>query len=413
MRAFSLQLFTGLLVCFALELLSGSDLQAQRFSFLGNKKSQSIPIKLVRNLVIIPLYINDKGPYDFILDTGVGPMIITDSSILQDLHLQKLRQVKISGLGEGLELDAFLSNQIRARIGKASISHLPTAILTQDVLGLSNYVGTPVYGLIGYYFFSSFIAELSYSARRLKFILPDTKKQLKGEAIPIELLNGKPYTTISIRTSDQPEQKIKVLIDNGASHAISLETLNDQSFPLPAHAIPANLGVGLAGPILGSIGRLPALRIGNFQLTNVLSSYPIYQDEVVKMLTMNRNGNLGAEILSRFNITFDYNNGLMYLKRNANYQRPFEHDMSGLELFTEEKPQRRFFIGRVEINSAASEAGLIVGDEILSINFIATKALDLNDLSRYLISGNGRTLYLTINRNGDLLIKTIKLKKRI
>lgn len=413
MRAFTLSLWRFLLLCVSLHFSTISISTAQRFSFDGKRKSQSISFELVRNLILVPLFINEKGPYQFILDTGVSPLIITDSTILNELNLQKLRQVKISGLGRGTDLDALLSNQISARIGKATIKNIPTAILKEDVLGLSNYVGKRIYGLIGYHFFSSFVTEINYTNRRLKFYLPNISKKIKGQSIPIEILNGKPYTNINIKISDHKSLSIKVVIDNGASHAISLETLNDQPFPLPPHAIPANLGVGLGGPISGNIGRIPALEIGGFILEDVLSSYPIYEDAASKALLSNRNGNLGAEILSRFNITFDYNNDLMYLRRNAGYKRPFNHDMSGIEVYVEEKPVKRYFIGRIEPNSPASEAGLAIGDEILTINFINAGALDLNDFTRYLRSEHGKNLYFSINRFGDLLIKTIKLKKRI
>lgn len=413
MRAVNFDLFKIFIVCLALQFSMPDLATAQRFTFPGKRKSQNISFDLVRNLVIVPLYINEKGPYHFILDTGVSPMIITDSTILQDLSLQKLRQVKISGLGKGLDLDALLSNQITARIGKASIQNIPTAILKEDVLGLSNYVGTRIYGLIGYHFFNSFVAEINYTGRQLKFWLPDRHQKIKGEPVPIEILNGKPYTTVKVNMPDQESLAVKVVIDNGASHAISLETLHDQPFPLPPHSISANLGIGLGGPISGNIGRIPSITIGTFNLENVISSYPIYDDAAAKALLLNRNGNLGAEVLSRFNVTFDYNNDLMYLRRNANYKRPFNHDMSGLEVYVEEKPLKRYFVGRVEPDSPASEAGLEIGDEILTINFINATALDLNDFTRYLRSENGKTLYLSINRLGDLLIKTIKLKKRI
>ncbi len=413
MRTVSFYLFKIFLICLSLQFFPGMMVRGQQFSFSGKRKSQSISFDLERNLIIVPLYINDKGPYNFILDTGVGPMIITDSAILKDLNLQKLRQIKISGLGKGLDLDALLSNQINARIGKASISNIPTAILKDDVLALSSYVGTRIYGLLGYYFFKSFVIEINYTGRRLKFRSPGTEKHIKGEPIPIEILNGKPYTTIQIQAPDQQNLPLKVVIDNGASHAISLETLNNQPFPVPPHAIPANLGVGLGGPISGNIGRIASLNIGNFKLENVISAYPIYDDVALKTLLSNRNGNLGAEILSRFNITFDYANDLMYLKRNDNYKRAFNHDMSGIEIYAEGQPTKRYIVGRIESGSPASEAEMLVGDEILSINFVNATALDLNDLTRYLRAEHGKTLFLSINRGGDLLIKTIKLKKRI
>lgn len=387
--------------------------KAQQFGFNGSRTKSAVNFTLVRNLIIIPLYINNKGPYNFILDTGVGPLVITDTTIIKELNLKDLRPIKISGLGKGMEIDAFLTNQISAKVGKANINHIPTAILKSDILGLSNYMGTRIYGLLGYYFFNSFTVEINYSSKRVLFNLPGTKKKIKGDIVPLQIINNKPYINVELDIKELGTINAKVVVDNGASHAISLETLNEKPFPVPPNSIPANLGIGLSGPISGSVGRVSKMRIGNFELNDVISSYPIYDDAAAKTLILSRNGNLGAEILSRFNVTFDYTNEIMYLKQNQYFNRPFEHDMSGMEVYVEEIPNKRFFISRIEPNSPAELAGIREGDEIVSLNFADTKALNLNEITKTLRSGDGRSVFLFINRNGETIIKLIKLKKRI
>ena len=388
-------------------------LKAQQFSFHGSRTKSAVNFTLIRNLIIIPLYINNKGPYNFILDTGVGPLVITDTTIVKDLNLKDLRPIKITGLGKGIEIDAFLTNELSAKVGKASIDYIPAAILKTDILGLSNFMGIRIYGLLGYYFFNSFTVEINYSSKRVIFSLPGTKKKIKGDIVPLQIINNKPYINVELDTKELGIINAKVVVDNGASHAISLETLNEKPFPVPANSIPANLGIGLSGPISGNVGRVPKIRIGNFVLKDVISSYPIYDDVAAKTFILNRNGNLGADILSRFNVTFDYANEIMYLKQNQSFKRPFEHDMSGIEVYVEEDPNKRYFISRIEPNSPAQLAGIHEGDEIISINFSSAKTLNLNDITKTLRSGDGRGIFLSINRNGELLIKLIKLKKRI
>lgn len=412
MRAANLLLLRALLVLTIVQPFTKAA-RAQEFDLDGNRKKAAISFNLVRNLVVIPLYINNKGPYNFILDTGVGPLIITEPTIIPDLGLKNLRPVKISGLGKGLEIDAFLSSEISAKTGHASITNIPTAILKEDIFGLSNYLGIKVYGLLGYYFFKSFIVELNYSSKRLVFYLPETKRTFKGEKVPIEIINNKPYTNIQLLTKNMGSVTAKVVIDNGASHAISLETLNEKPFPVPENAIEANLGIGLSGPISGSLSRIPELKIGSFILKDVISSYPIYDDAAAKTILLNRNGNLGADILNRFNITFDYNNEAMYLRKNANYTRTFEHDMSGIELYVEGSEKKRYIINRIEPGSPANLAGILPNDEILTVNFTQTSSLNLIDLTRTFRAADGKIVYMTINRAGSLLFRSIKLKKRI
>ncbi|WP_316840965.1 aspartyl protease family protein [Pedobacter gandavensis] len=386
---------------------------AQNFEFSNNRKKDAINMILVKNLIIIPVLINEKGPFNFILDTGVGPMIISDPSITDSLKIKDLRTIKIAGLGKGNEIEAYVSSSIHARVGKASMDHVPTALLKEDLFRLSSFVGMPVHGLLGYHFFKSFIVELKYSAKRIIFYLPSHGKKIKGERIPLEMINDKPYTKIQIESPELGTLILKVLVDNGASHAISLEILNKNPFPLPPVSILANLGVGLGGPISGHIGRLPSIKVGSFELKNVLSSYPKYEEVAAKVLVNDRNGNLGADILSRFDITMDYEDGAMYLRKNGNFKRPFQHDMAGMEIFMEDNQHKRFFIGRIEPNSPAEEGGLEADDEIVYLNFVPASNYSLTEMNKVFRDGDDKTVIVTILRKGDLRIRVIKLKQRI
>lgn len=387
--------------------------QAQQFYFKGNQKKDAMPFLQVKNLIIIPLYLNNKGPYNFILDTGVGPLIITDPSIIDSIGIKVSRTIKISGLGSGNEIDAYISNDVSAQLGKSYIDNIPTAILKEDIFGLSNYLGTKIYGLLGYYFFKSFVVELRYSTKKLLFKDPYSGGKIKGERVPIEISAYKPYANISIENPEYGKVEIKTLIDNGASHAISLERLYENPFPIPANSIRANLGVGMSGPIAGSIGRVSALKIGSFTMHQVLASYPKYDDVAAKILLKDRNGNLGADVLSRFNVIFDYADNSMYLRKNGQFNRPFEHDMSGIELYTEDGIIKRYFISRIEPGSPAYNAGIVVDDEIITINFAPAASFKLNDINNLFKSAEGKTIVLSIRRKDELIVKVFKLKQRI
>lgn len=387
--------------------------QAQQFYFKGDREKDALSFSLVKNLIIVPLYLNNQGPFHFILDTGVGPLIITDPTLIDSIGLKVTRTIKISGLGKGAEIDAFVSNDVSATIGKAEISNIPTAILKTDIFGLSNYLGTKIYGLLGYHFFNSFIVEIRYSGKRLLFRYPQAKGKIKGERIPIEIIGSKPYINISIESPDYGKIEIKALVDNGASHAISLERLNEEPFPVPASSIQANLGVGMSGPIDGYIGRLSALEIGSFTLKNVLASYPKYDDVAAKVLLKERNGNLGADILSRFNVVFDYHDNSMYLKKNSQFNRAFQHDMSGMELYVQEEKTKHYFVSRIEPGSPAEIAGIMVDDEIVTINFAPASSYKLNEINNLFKSADGKTIILSIYRNKEMIVKVFKLKQRI
>ncbi|MNJ99945.1 hypothetical protein D3C87_177260 [compost metagenome] len=398
-----LLVFCSIIICFKQTL-------AQDFRFANGRKAQTIPFSLIKNLIIIPIYINDKGPFDFILDTGVNPMIVTDSTLKESLKVPFARPIKISGYGNFEGIDAFLGSTA-VKIGDAEAENIPTVFLKDDVLPLSGFVGKKIYGLIGYNFFNSFLVKVDYSNKSLRFAAHAKKIKLRGEKIPFELIENKPYISLSLEQDGLGIQTIKALVDCGASHAISLETLEGKPFPKPKFTMHANLGNGLTGQVNGKIGRVSSLKLGHFLLKDVISNYPEYN--IDSLTNKGRNANLGAEILSRFNTIYDYQNRCMYIKKNEKFNRIFEHDMSGIELYTESGPPSRIIIYKIEPESPADLIGLKEGDEITSINFKKVDDYSLDDIGAIFKAKNGYGVILEVWRNKSFLIKLIKLKKRI
>jgi hypothetical protein len=402
-----------ILVLPVIYLFLQSPLRAQTFTFDGDREKDVMDFQLIKNLIVIPLYINGKGPYNFVLDTGVSPMIISDPTIIDSLSLGQLRVTKLSGLGAGNDVEAYLTDQIYVRIGHSTISNIPTAILKEDLFNLSSYLGTRIYGLIGYYFFNSFVVKIKYPAKRLSFSLPETRVKKKGERIPLEMISNKPYIKATINPAGLEPFEAKLILDIGASHAISMESYRDKPFPLPAKTITANLGVGFTGLISGHIGRISSLKIGSTQFDNVLSSFPYYEEAAAKTMLKERNGNLGSNVMKHFDITFDYPDFCVYLKPNKYYKRTFEHDMAGMEVYIEEGKPSHYLVGRIEPGSPAEEADFHSQDELLSINFKLIQEYSLDDIDLLLKSGNGRHLIIEIGRGKERLYKLVILRRRV
>jgi hypothetical protein len=400
----------GFILAFGILFYGHLSASAQDFKFINGRKQQTISFQLVKNLIIIPIYINGKGPFDFILDTGVKLMIVTDNSLKESLGVSYPRAIKIKGYGNFEGIDAFLGST-SVKIGNTEASSIPIVFLKDDILPLSGYVGKKIYGLIGYSFFNSFVVKINYSLRAIKIISTDKKFKRKGEKIPFELIDGKPYINIGIKQEGIGFKSLKTLVDCGASSTISLEVLDGKAFPHPKPTIEGNLGNGLTGEIIGKLGRISLLKIGNYKFTDVLASYPRYHIDSIK--NKGRNANLGAEILSRFNTIYDYSNNCMYIKKNENFKRVFEHDMSGIELYAEDGPPLRTLISKVEPQSPADLIGLKEGDEVISINFKKVNEILLDEIGGIFKSKSGNRVIIEIWRNKTTSIKLLKLKKRI
>ena len=411
MNGYRLNKWLCLLLIFSICLPHSAS--GQGFSFRGNRKKDAIEFKLVKNLIIIPIYINKKGPFNFILDTGVSPLLVTDPTILTATDLKNVRTIKLTGLGKGNDVEALASNALQVDVGRASMENIPAAILKQDIFNLSNFLGVHIHGLIGYYFISSFLVKIKYSSQRMIFYAPDQKVKIKGEPVAINMILNKPYLQANIQVPVLGAINARLLMDSGASNGLSLEAYNGKEFPQPKKKIPANLGMGFSGLISGNIGRVSEVQIGSFTLKNVIASYPNYEEGGAKSIETGRNGSVGADLLRHFDLTIDYANLKLYLKPNSNFKLPFEHDMSGLEVYIEEGKSNRFYVERIEPNSPGTKAGILEGDEIVSLNFSPVRTMDLEHIGNLLKSGDGRTAVVEVFRKTENMYKVLTLKKRI
>lgn len=390
----------SILIILSAVIFVSAPARAQYFQFEGKRKKEVIPFKLVKNLMIIPLKINGNGPYNFVLDTGVGLFLITDPKLVDTIKIANLRSIRITGFGEGNELSAFVSPSIKVRVGSAVAQSIPAAILKKDVFELSGYAGMPIHGLIGYEFFSSFTVKISYSMNTVTIYRSEKPYILrKGTKIPITIEEKKPYMMTEINMSNGQKIKAKLIIDTGAGHPISLENYMGKPFEVPEVNIAANLGVGLTGAITGYIGRIPSIKLGKYTLTNVIASFPDHSSVGSKLMSVSRNGNMGNNILKRFDVVFDYTRLAMYLRPSTYLKEPFEHDMSGMELASAGEEYNRVVITRVEPLSPAEDLGLRKDDEILSINFKPVKEMTMQEIDNLFRSRNDRSFILDVVRD--------------
>ena len=130
------------------------------------------------------------------------------------------------------------------------------------------------------------------------------------------------------------------------------------------------LGQGLNGNITGKISRVDKVKIGNFELHNVITAFPDTNSIDNGSVNSRRSGSIGAEIFRRFNIIVDYPNSRLILRKNSNFSDKFEYDMSGLEIGTIIAGLPVYQVLSVGRGTPAEEVGIHPNDQIYSINGI-------------------------------------------
>jgi len=390
----------------------------------AGRHTAKLPFTTQRNLIIVAAHLNGRGPYNFLLDTGVGTSLLTDPALADSLHLTHGSEFKLMGVG-GTDsgLRAYEATNVCVSLPGAEAPGLSWLVLSSDVLDLSAYVGMPIHGIIGADLFYSFVVTIRPERRQLVLTDPAAYRAPTGRrwaSLPLLVQRDKAYLTVAVQ--QQPAVAgvaplpLRLLLDTGAGHALSIETTSDLRLRLPATRLRTDLGRGLSGLISGSLGRVAAMQLGRYHLPQVLTSFPD-STQVHERLSGSerlRNGSVGYEVLKRFTTVIDYPHRRLLLRPTAALREPFEHDMCGLDLLATGPNYRRYLVQRVVPGSPAATAGIAEGEELLSVNFLPIHAFSLTDLSHLLHSQDGRVLLLLLRRHdGELYTASVRLKRQI
>lgn len=405
-------------VCFTcILLLLVVPLQGQvlGFEILNDAKRVHIPFEIYNNLIVIPVILNHQIPMKFILDTGVRTTILTEKSFSDILKLTYSRKYTISGVGDKL-IDAYVTNNVSLDLpGLRGTGHA-MLVLEEDYLELRNYLGTDVHGILGYEIFSRFIVDIDYDRRILTLTTPEHYKKKKSyQAIEITIEDTKPYVNGRIVYKDGKQVPVKLLIDSGASHGLLLDDDSSEEITIPEPNITASLGRGLGGLLTGKISRLAYFHLGDMCWENIIATFPESSGlmDSLKSAGIYRNGSIGGEILSRFRTVIDFPQEKIYLKRGRQFKKSFSYNLSGLTIKAKGSRLNNYEIIEVRENSAGAEAGLMPGDQIVSINGIDASRVHLNDILNILNSRENKKINITILRNGGKIKYRFRLRSTI
>ncbi|MFT4032578.1 MAG: aspartyl protease family protein [Siphonobacter sp.] len=391
----------------------------EKFGFIlnGRSKTTCIPFELQSNLIVVPITINHSDTLRFILDSGVSTVILTDPTLPIIKTMRPARKIKVAGVGEGDNLSATVTVGNQIQVGKVTGYNQSMVVLDQDILNISEYLGMTIHGIFGYELFNQFVTTIDFAKKEIILRNPDQYRYRKsqGQKFPITIEDAKPYLNAVAMVDKEKTVPIKVVIDTGAGHALSLDVHSKNSIQLPQKVVRAQLGRGLSGIINGSLGRIPKLRIGTLEMNNLIASFPDSIAYGMKLAqTTERQGNIGCELLRRFRVTFNYPNRYIVLKPIRRRMREaFEHNMSGMEVLARGRDFHQYVIEKVEKNSPAELAGLQPGDELVSVDGDFCGTISISDLHKVLQRGEGRELVLAVRRNHQLFITSLVLKRVI
>ena len=377
------------------------------------KKNVVIDFKISSNLIIIPVTINESDTLNFILDTGVRYPIITELTFINKLQLNYMVPVKIK-LGKDDEITAYRSGNNTMHIEGLTARNQEIQIIIDEEFQISHLLGIPVHGIIGFNLFKDYIVEIDYINEKIILNKPEYfsyKNRNKDIVLPLHFYDDKPFVRTTIVTDNLIEVPVTLLVDTGASDALWLSEKSDERIRIPQNYFETFLGRGLYGDWFGFKGRIDGIWVGPLVLPKPIVAFPNSEliDQIIS--SDNRNGTIGAEILRRFYVIFDYRNSKLTLRPNSKIKEEFNANMSGMEVINPIPGFPIFTITSVIENSPAYLAGLLKNDQILSINNNSHITLELNDINLLLQSKENKRIRLTVLRDGEEFKTSFELKK--
>ena len=373
----------------------------------GIKRYVSVDFELVSNLMIIPVHINNSGPLYFILDSGVKNTIITRLFASDTLQINQAERIKIHGHGTGKPLEAYRSEGNILKMGRMTGKDLQFNVLVEDIFHLSEQLGRRINGIIGYDLLSQFIVHINYQAQAIRFYprehFPSRWYGFFYRELPMEIYNQKPYIPVGLHPyPDKKPEKVKMLIDTGSSESFWVFPKDKPVLQPPQRKALLYLGKGLNGNIFGWRARIYEASLAGFTLDGPIVAYPDSNSIRLEALHEDRYGTLGADVLHRFNVIFDYQGERMFVARNTHYGKPFRINTTGLVLKAEIPELPIYQIAYIRRGSHAEKSGLQVDDQIIELNGKPTHNMSLDGLIKHMNKVSpGQTVYIVVSRNGE------------
>jgi predicted aspartyl protease len=253
-------------------------------------------------LLLLPVEVNGRGPYEFILDTGAGTTLLTP-------ELARSLGVKSTGTKQGQTaggaVDVSLAVVDSLGVGDFKRTGIDVAIL--DLSRISQTVGAPIDGDLGYNFLRDFRLTIDFEAVELRFENPKRCEYFgPGPLVelPMQLAHpAKPLILIEVHLNDRGP--FQFAVDTGTS-TTTISPRVARELDLSTNPIGPVTTAGMAISI--SAARLEALRVGPAMMRHLDVLVGDFLGMLSQAVGKQLDGIVGYNFLRNFRVTIDYPN---------------------------------------------------------------------------------------------------------
>ena len=348
--------------------------------------------RLPDHTLLIPVRVNDSGPFWCTFDSGASTHLVLDSSVATDAGLRATGTVRNAGEGPAMVA--------AGRLSGATLTVADLRLRNQDVVISPIGSGAQSDCIFGAGILDSFVVEVNYAAPAIRlYEAAGYQPGPRAVSVPIDLPYDNPV--ISARLVLQPGQTITarlvvdtamgqwpIAINRRFSDAQGLLSRIRKAVEPPFQAVGAGGAIGLLA------SRTDSLSVAEFTFDNPVMM--LFRTE--SGINLPWDGNLGSEFFRRFILSIDYPNRRLFLEPDAEFNEPpSPYDGSGVLI---RGTPGNFTVARVLTESPGAVAGLEAGDQVIAVDGIDSSDLTIFAIRSKLYRSTGECLIRV--RRGDM-----------
>lgn len=373
------------------------------YSIITSKQKTTFPFKVFNNILIVDVKVNQKDTLKFIFDSGCKSTIIIHPKWLRVFEVPYKQKVYFNGLGYKDSIETMKIDNGVLELGNLKATNIPIYILSKDTLNIENYLGTEVDGIFGAEIFEKFFVHINYKSKEIELYnkLPLKKIDETYRKISVEIRKSKGYMSCMLVNNKNEHYLSELLLDTGANIPIIIKNVSPEEININNY-IDAEIGEGLSGSMYSKICRIRRLYLDGFKLDSVVTAF---SETPITLREMNENtldGNIGNDILNRFDIFYAFPDNCIYVKPLKNINKPFEFNISNIILLENKTKNDGFIVKSIAGNSPPLLAGLKEGDEIIKIDANRCVHLTLENALSLLNRRIGKKIRIQFIRDNQL-----------
>jgi hypothetical protein len=264
------------------------------FSLPDSLREVTFRYKSVRNLILLPVTINDTIHVNLILDTGCRNLVLFGKRFTKLFKQHPTREVQFSGLGNGSPIVGSLSLGNKVSINAVLGEKIPVVIVPDQNL-FEAYKN--VDGVIGYDIFIKFEVELNL-ARQIITFRPANLADISStyEKIPIRIEDSRPIIGSTVYFPGKEGQSCDLMIDTGSSLGLLLKTSDLKRYPTDGQI--SVLGRGFNGNLQGMEALADKLLLAHYEIKKIPAGI-VYSP-------WHNYASVGMDIMKHYSIVLNY-----------------------------------------------------------------------------------------------------------